>query len=59
MLAHHAVDHLTTLMVSNIGNRASIDEAKVCLLTLMDGHDSHLLQQLAEGRCLGKIQLTT
>ena len=57
MLAHHAVDGLTALVVSNISYRTGVDQADVCRLTLLRRCDTHLLKHLRKGRCLREVQL--
>ena len=49
MLAHHAVYSLTTLMISNLGHRACVNQADIGMLPLGGSLHSHFLQHLRKG----------
>jgi hypothetical protein len=58
MLAHHAVDSLTALVVGHVSHRASINQANIGRLPLLSRRDPHLLEHLRKSRSLREIQLT-
>ena len=56
MLAHHAMNGLTTLMVSHLGHRTSINQTNVSLFALGCRQHPQLLKHLCKGRCLREVQ---